>query len=63
MKLRRLSLWSAGLLLLAGLLPGLAAAAAPGIPALTVTGTGAGQSYSLTLQLLILMTAITLLPS
>ena len=50
-------------MLLAGLLPALAAAAAPGIPALTVTGTGAGQSYSLTLQLLILMTAITLLPS
>jgi flagellar biosynthetic protein FliP len=55
--------WSAGLLLLIALLPGLAAAAAPGIPALIVTGTGAGQSYSLTLQLLILMTAITLLPS
>jgi flagellar biosynthetic protein FliP len=44
-------------------LPALADAAAPGIPALTVSGTGAGQSYSLTLQLLILMTAITLLPS
>ena len=58
------SRWSVALLvLLAGLLPALAAAAAPGIPALTVTGTGAGQSYSLTLQLLILMTAITLLPS
>jgi flagellar biosynthetic protein FliP len=63
MKLRHPHCWSAGLLLLAALLPGLAAAAAPGIPALTVTGTGAGQSYSLTLQLLILMTAITLLPS
>jgi len=63
MTLRFLHRWAACLLLLAGLLPGLAAAAAPGIPALTVTGTGAGQSYSLTLQLLILMTAITLLPS
>ena len=45
------------------LAPSFAAAAAPGIPALTVQGTGAGQSYSLTLQLLILMTAISLLPS
>ena len=44
-------------------LPALASAAAPGIPALTVSGSGAGQSYSVTLQLLILMTAITLLPS
>ena len=45
------------------LLPSIAAAAAAGIPAVTVqTGQG-GQSYSLTLQLLILMTAITLLPS
>ncbi|MDQ2641794.1 MAG: flagellar type III secretion system pore protein FliP [Pseudomonadota bacterium] len=45
------------------LLPGLAAAAAPGIPALVVEGQPGGQSYSLTLQLLILMTAVTLLPS
>jgi flagellar biosynthetic protein FliP len=44
------------------LLPAIAAAA-PGIPAITVQGSGAGQSYSLTLQLLLLMTAITLLPS
>jgi flagellar biosynthesis protein FliP len=44
-------------------LPGIAAAAAPGIPAVTVQGTPGGQSYSLTLQLLILMTAVTLLPS
>lgn len=49
--------------LLALCMPAVVSAAAPGIPALTVTGTGAGQSYSLTLQLLILMTAITLLPS
>ena len=47
------------------LLPALAeaAAAAPGIPAVVVQGTPGGQSYSLTLQLLILMTAVTLLPS
>jgi flagellar biosynthetic protein FliP len=45
------------------LLPALAAAAAPGIPAVTVQGAPGGQSYSLTLQLLILMTAVTLLPS
>jgi flagellar biosynthesis protein FliP len=43
--------------------PLLAAAAAPGIPALTVQGANGAQSYSLTLQLLILMTAVTLLPS
>jgi flagellar biosynthetic protein FliP len=43
--------------------PALASAAAPGIPALTVEGVGGGQSYSLTLQILLLMTAITLLPS
>jgi flagellar biosynthesis protein FliP len=47
----------------AALLPTVAAAAAPGIPAVTVQGTPGAQSYSLTLQLLILMTAITLLPS
>jgi flagellar biosynthesis protein FliP len=45
------------------LLPALAAAAAPGIPAVVVQGSPGGQSYSLTLQLLILMTAVTLLPS
>jgi flagellar biosynthesis protein FliP len=43
--------------------PMLASAAAPGIPAVTVQGTNGAQSYSLTLQLLILMTAVTLLPS
>jgi flagellar biosynthetic protein FliP len=43
--------------------PLLAHAAAPGIPAVVVQGAGGGQSYSLTLQLLILMTAVTLLPS
>ncbi len=50
-------------------LPVLAAAAEaaqgiPGIPALTVTtGAGGAQSYSLTLQVLLLMTALTLLPA
>jgi len=43
--------------------PLLAQAAAPGIPAVVVQGAGGAQSYSLTLQLLILMTAVTLLPS
>ena len=52
----------AGIALLA-LLPVVAAAAAPGIPAVTVQGAAGGQSYSLTLQLLLLMTAVTLLPS
>jgi flagellar biosynthetic protein FliP len=45
------------------LLPVLADAAAPGIPAVLVQGEPGGQSYSLTLQLLILMTAVTMLPS
>jgi flagellar biosynthesis protein FliP len=49
--------------LLATLLPAVAEAAAPGIPAVTVQGAAGGQSYSLTLQLLLLMTAVTLLPS
>ncbi len=50
------------------LLPGLASAADPGItlglPALTVKqASGGGQTYSLTLQVLLLMTALTLLPA
>jgi flagellar biosynthetic protein FliP len=65
--MKRLGLPRAAVLLacVAGaiLLPTLASAAAPGIPAVTVQGTPGGQSYSLTLQLLILMTAVTLLPS
>jgi flagellar biosynthetic protein FliP len=45
------------------LLPFIASAASPGIPAVTVeTAASGGQSYSLTLQILILMTAVTLLP-
>jgi flagellar biosynthetic protein FliP len=50
-------------LLAALLLPLLVMAAPRGLPAVTVTTTpGGGQSYSLTLQVLILMTAVTLLP-
>jgi flagellar biosynthetic protein FliP len=42
----------------------LATMAAPGLPAVTVdSGSGQGQTYSLTLQVLLLMTALTLLPS
>ncbi len=45
------------------LLPCIASAAAPGLAAVTVeTAANGGQSYSLTLQVLILMTAVTLLP-
>jgi flagellar biosynthetic protein FliP len=50
----------------AALLPALAAAAAqPGIPAVTVqtAAGGGGQTYTLTLQVLALMTALTLLPA
>jgi flagellar biosynthetic protein FliP len=56
----------AAIALAAALLPVLAgaAAAAPGIPALAVqTAAGGGQTYTLTIQLLLLMTAITLLPA
>lgn len=49
---------------LAALLPGLACAATPGIPAVTIeTAPGGGQTYTLTIQLLALMTAITFLPA
>jgi flagellar biosynthetic protein FliP len=45
------------------LLP-LGASAEPGLPALTVqTAAGGAQTYSLTLQVLLLMTAVTLLPA
>ena len=46
------------------LLPLVASAAEPGIPALSVqTAPGGGQTYTLTLQILLLMTALTLLPA
>jgi flagellar biosynthetic protein FliP len=45
------------------LLPAVASAE-PGLPALTVqSGAGGGQTYSLTLQVLLLMTAVSLLPA
>ena len=55
-------------LLLGAALPGLALAADPGLsiglPAMTVKqASGGGQTYSLTLQVLLLMTALTLLPA
>jgi flagellar biosynthetic protein FliP len=58
--------WAA--LLLCAALPGLAVAADPGLsiglPAMTVKqASGGGQTYSLTLQVLLLMTALTLLPA
>jgi flagellar biosynthesis protein FliP len=57
----RRPLLRAALLALLMLLP--LAASAAGIPAVTVTtAPGGGQQYSLTLQILILMTAVTLLP-
>jgi len=50
--------------LLLALLPCLASAAAPGLDAVTVTtNPNGGQTYSLTLQILILMTAVTMLPA
>ncbi|TCO79676.1 flagellar biosynthetic protein FliP [Plasticicumulans lactativorans] len=53
----------AGLLLAAAWLPGLAAAA-PALPAVTMTPVaGGGQEWSVSLQILALMTALTLLPS
>jgi len=45
-------------------LPGAVAVAAPAFPALTVTpGDGGSQTYSLSIQVLLLMTALTLLPA
>ena len=53
-------LWA---LLVSCCLPAAAAAADAGIPMLAVQTNAGGQTYSLTLQLLILMTAITMLPA
>jgi flagellar biosynthesis protein FliP len=50
------------LLLLAAPLTALAGNT-PGMPAITVSGGPGGQTYSLTIQLLLMMTAITLLPA
>src|ERR1700744_1555040 len=57
------------LLVCAALLPAavlfpMAALAEPGLPALTVQSpAGGGQTYSLTIQVLLLMTAVTMLPA
>src|SRR6202012_4475374 len=57
------------LLVCAALLPAavlfpVAALAEPGLPALTVQSpAGGGQTYSLTIQVLLLMTAVTMLPA
>ena len=62
MRLHSRKVLSGVALLIAPLLP--LAAFAAGIPALTVsTAPGGGQQYSLTIQVLILMTAVTLLPA
>jgi flagellar biosynthetic protein FliP len=57
-------LFAYAMLLPVTLLPVVASAADPGLPALTVQSVaGGGQTYSLTLQVLMLMTAVTLLPA
>jgi flagellar biosynthetic protein FliP len=57
-------LFACATLLPVTLLPVVASAADPGLPALTVQSVaGGGQTYSLTLQVLMLMTAVTLLPA
>ena len=59
----RRTLLACAALLTVTLLP-VAASAEPGLPALTVQSTaGGGQTYSLTLQVMMLMTAVTLLPA
>ena len=59
----RRTLRACATLLIVTVLP-VAAAAEPGLPALTVqSAAGGGQTYSLTLQILMLMTAVTLLPA
>jgi flagellar biosynthetic protein FliP len=61
--LRNTLLVCAALLPTAALFPA-AALAEPGLPALTVqTAAGGGQTYSLTIQVLLLMTAVTMLPA
>jgi flagellar biosynthetic protein FliP len=61
--LRRSLLVCAALLAAVALFPA-AASAEPGLPALTVqSAAGGGQTYSLTIQVLLLMTAVTMLPA
>ena len=55
---------SAVILAAVALLPTTALAADPGLPAVTIQpAAGGGQSYSLTIQVLLLMTAVTMLPA
>jgi flagellar biosynthesis protein FliP len=64
--MRRAALWLAGAALAAActLIAPAVVAAEPGITALTVQSSpGGGQTYTLTLQVLLLMTAVTLLPA
>ncbi|MGD9786905.1 MAG: flagellar type III secretion system pore protein FliP [Sulfuricellaceae bacterium] len=62
--LRRSRLWAVILVLAAGLLPALAWAADPGIPAFSSTpAPGGGQNYTLSIQTLLLLTALTFLPA
>ena len=61
--LRRTFLIGAALLPAIALLP-IPVLAEPGLPALTIQPTaGGGQNYSLTIQVLLLMTAVTMLPA
>ena len=62
---RRLSPAGAAALLVGVLVPAVTSAAdIAGLPALTVqTAAGGGQTYSLTIQVLLLMTAVTMLPA
>ena len=60
----RRTLFACATLLPVTLVPVVVSAADPGLPALTVqSAAGGGQTYSLTLQVLMLMTAVTLLPA
>jgi len=62
--LRNTLLVCGALLPVAALLPAAALAADTGLPALTVQSVaGGGQTYSLTIQVLLLMTAVTMLPA
>ena len=61
--LRRILLVGAALLPAMALLP-IPALAEPGLPAVTIqSAAGGGQTYSLTIQVLLLMTAVTMLPA
>lgn len=66
MRLGQRLITTGGRLLLAALalVPGMAAAVDPGLTAITVTnGPGGAQTYSVSIQVLLFMTALTLLPA